>query len=203
MQNESITIARNSEAEDNSPDKEGRAMSGNTHRLSVEKLGEIARFPIPEGWQAAPSDSSEWAQPGYSKDFRPDDAPNAVLSVFHRGSSVPHAAFNAFKEILEEPPHRLNAAEIELIAQVLSKLADEDAFEIYQAETKAIAARKVLAVDGLWKLSGLLFHGIFIKSENEEVQEIFFEAAAQDFSKHISHVHASINSIAWMASVSA
>ncbi len=172
-------------------------MSASGTNLSVEKLGEIAKFSLPAGWTAASAENSQWAQAGYSRDFSPSDAPQAVLSIFHRGCSVPQKSFHDFTQILEEPAHKLNSEELDSIAQVLSKLADDEAFEIYNAEINVINGRKILAVDGSWKLSALLFHGIFIKSDNQEVQEIFFEAAPQDFAKHINEVRQSIAQIVW------
>lgn len=197
MENKGSAIALKSNAEDNSL-RQGisKFMSG---RLSITNLGEIAQFQVPEGWQALPEDRGGWAQSGYSRDFCPPDSPNVVLSIYNRGSSVPQEAFRKFLELLQEPAHKLESSELDSIAQVLSKLADEEAFEITNAETLMLSGRKILSVDGIWKLSGLIFHGIFISSDDQQVQEIFFESSPEDFSKYIQEVRNSVFQISWMA----
>ena len=102
--------------------------------------------------------------------------------------------------MLRRPPHVLSGEETGSINQVLSKMADEAAFELRSIVTAGINGRQVLIIDGLWRTTQTQFHGVMIASDasGQEIQEIFFEAPLASFVKHLPDVVRSIRTIAWI-----
>lgn len=203
IDNNDIVVASLASSSDNFRVSSGMAagaqMIEKNEGAIVIDIGEIHRFNAPRGWHEQPQEQTYWAHQGYSRDFCPADNPNATLSIYSRGTAISERSAESFQEILHSPVHVLSTPEIESITQVLSKLADQDAFAIGNAQTMTIAGRKVLIVDGEWKTSGIQFHGILLSSgvDGREIQEVFFEAPAQEFSKHLGEAVESICSIKW------
>ena len=174
-------------------------MTPKKNKPAIENVGEIAYFVAPDGWIEQPQEQSYFAHRGFSHDFCPPGNPNVTLSIYSRGTTISERSAESLQEILHTQLHSLSSSEIESITQVLSKLADQDAFKIHSAQTDFIAGKKVLIVDGHWKISKIQFHGALLASgmNYREIQEIFFEATGQEFSKHFDDATESICSIKW------
>jgi hypothetical protein len=165
---------------------------------AVNDLGQIAIFRLPAGWKEVLPEKSEWADQSYSCDFSPVHDPSALLSVYFRGSPVSEGTAERFHQLLRQPAHKLCQTEINSINQVLSKLADEDAFQMNSIETANINGRQALVVDGEWKTSQTQFHGLMIVDESgREIQEVFFEAPVAGFMKYLNEVVEAIRTIEW------
>jgi len=162
-------------------------------------LGQIACFRLPPSWKEVPQEKSEWSQRSYCRDFSPPDDPSAVLSVYFRGFMVSEGSAQRFRSLLQGQGHKLNTEEIDSINQVLSKLADQDAFELRSVLTGDIGGRGVLIIDGEWKTSQTQFHGLMLGADDSgrEIQEIFFEAPVTGFMKYLNVVVDSIRTIEW------
>jgi hypothetical protein len=166
---------------------------------SVVDLGQIAGFRPPVGWLELPPDRSVADGRSYGRDFSPPADPGAVLSIYFRGSLVSPASADCFAVLLAGLPHELAVREIDACAQVLSRMADQDAFEMRSLATADIGGRRVLVVDGEWKTTRKQFHGLMIATDGagREIQEIFFEAPPDSFTKHINEVVEAIRAVEW------
>jgi hypothetical protein len=170
------------------------------YRLVVEDLGRIAKLHIPEHWQETSSKpTQDWAQISYSRDFSPPNASEATLSIYFRGFLISESSAQRFLQLLIEPPHKLATQEINSINQVLSRIADEEAFAIREISTKDLSGCRVLIIDGEWKTSQTQFQGLMVAADvyGREIQEIFFEAPASSFMKYANVVTDSIRKINW------
>lgn len=175
-------------------------MKSDPYRLVVEDLGRIGKLHIPENWQEISSKPTpEWAQISYSRDFSPPNAPEATLSIYFRGFLISESSAQRFLELLQEAPHKLSNQEINSINQVLSRIADEEAFALRDIATINLGGRRLLIIDGEWKTSQTQFHGLMVTADEtgREIQEIFFEAPASSFMKYLNEVTDSIETIEW------
>ncbi len=167
-------------------------------QLKVSDLGAIATFSLPTGWVENIQAASQLAQQSYSRDFSPEEDSFSSLSVFFSGKQISETSANNFRAVISEFPHELSAEEINSISQVLSKMADEDAFDLRSAATAVVSGRRVLIVDGAWKKSQTQFYGLMTEvGESREIQEIFFEAKMTGFMKYLSVVVDSFQTIEW------
>ena len=176
-------------------------MNHTSERINVSDLGAIARFQAPPEWKEVTEEDSEaggFNRIYYSRDFSPG-IPAVTLSLFFRGTLVSDTSAKKFQNLLHKPDHELSPEEINSLSQVLSKLADEDAFLIRNCATVSISGRRVLVVDGEWKTSQTHFHGLMVDADESarEIQEIFFEAPAEAFEKYLKAVLESIRIIEW------
>lgn len=176
-------------------------MNNTREQVIVSNLGAIARLQIPNAWKEVTEPNSEpggFNRLNYSRDFSPGD-PSATLSVYFRGTLVSDGSASRFQALLHEPCHELTPEEISSLSQVLSKLADEDAFQIRSCGTAKISDRRVLLIEGEWKTTRIQFHGLMVDADPSarEVQEVFLEAPPESFQRHIKEVLDSINSIEW------
>jgi hypothetical protein len=173
-----------------------------SNRLTVRDLGQIAAFHIPANWIETTEEPTDpqWTRHAYSRDFSPPDDPSATLSIYFRSLEVSEASAGRFTTLLRQLPHELSAQEIGSINQVLSKMADEDAFDMRGAQTHELGNRRVLIIDGEWKASQAQFHGLMIQADDSgrEIQEIFFEAPLNSFMKYLNEVVDSIRTIEWI-----
>lgn len=174
-------------------------MTSDNKETVVRELGQIIRFCPPETWRQVPEEKSETGQRSYSIDFSPPDDSSAVLSVYFRGFLISAASAMRFESLLEEQPHVLSTEEVSALNMVLSKIADEDAFEIRCVQTSEISGRMALVIDGEWKTSHTQFHGLMVPLDEstQEIQEIFFEAPAASFAKYLNEVAECIRAIEW------
>lgn len=177
-------------------------MSQMSSKESIEDVGAIARMELPEGWielkSSTPDPGGFNLTSSSSRDFSPAD-PSAVLSLFYRGTLVSEGSAERFEQLLNKKDHELSTEEIDSINQILSKLADEDAFQKRTCYTLNIRGRRVLVVDGEWNKSQTQFHGIMlgVDESGRVIQEVFFEAPVGTFEKYLNEVKNAIGSIEW------
>ncbi|MBX9687444.1 MAG: hypothetical protein K2X27_12125 [Candidatus Obscuribacterales bacterium] len=198
----SLAIIKKSE--DNADLRNGKSTKAVSERNETDAnyvldIGAIESLRIPDGWIEKSPMPSEWATECLSRDFSPVDDENSTLSSFFRGSLISEASAFRFKRLLEEPAHELAEDEIFSIQQVLSKMAEKDAFEMRSLHTSEIAGKRVLIIDGEWKSTKMQFHGILFNADESgrAIQEIFFEAPLTPFLKYLADVVACIGSIKW------
>lgn len=168
----------------------------------VNDIGAIDKIVLPVQWVEHSSQSPDpggFALSSHSRDFSPEDTPSATLSLFYRGTLVSEGSAQRFNKLLQEMDHELSEAEIEAVSQILSKLADEDAFKKRNCYTLNITGRRVLVVDGEWKKSQTQFHGLLLSVDESGrvIQEIFFEAPPGAFEKYLEVALNSMRTIEW------
>lgn len=165
----------------------------------IQDIGRIACASLPASWHKAGSQETGWASPSQSLDFSPSGraAQNVLISFYRRGTPVSEESAEHFKTLLEEPCHNLTASELDSIRQILSKMADEDAFELRNASTNIIGGIKVLSLDGEWKRSSKQFHGILYPSKScpQQIEEVFFEAPPLDYLRYLHEAASVIKSL--------
>lgn len=170
-------------------------------QLIIRNVGAISELRLPAHWKelgAASPSEGEFELPPSSRDFSPGD-PSLTLSLFYRGSPVSENSAEALKAVFAQPDHELDKTEWDSIHQVLSRMADEEAFQKRKCFTLNIKGRRVLVVDGEWNRSQNQFYGLMlgIDGSGRVIQEVFLEGPENSFRNYLDEVNSAIRSIDW------
>jgi hypothetical protein len=167
---------------------------------SVRDIGQIARLDLPADWQAGPTQENAVA----ADLFKEYDAPNdndVKLCFYYRGMRCSALAGEAFHDLLKAPDHELSAEEYQSLQEILRN-KDADYFSKAKAYTEAINEKRVLVVEGSYDRTSstpIVNRTIYIDSDNTgtAVQEVYFQAPAIKFQKHLAEAEAALRSIHW------
>lgn len=161
----------------------------------------IETLPLPAGFSEAPPQVRDFANASVSREFHPAGDNDTTLVMYYRGNPTSTEAGQAFRHLLNQQPHTLSAQELQAISPTLGNLADPLAFDLRSARTATVGDRNVLVVDGQWRNSQTQFHGMMIDANGKGtvVQEVFFEANLQNYTRHINAVAQSLSRIRWKA----
>ncbi len=169
--------------------------------MIIKNVGAISELRLPAHWKelgVVPQSEGEYELPAVSRDFSPGD-PKVTLSLFYRGTPISENSAGALKTIVSQPDHELSKAEWNSIHQVLSKMADEEAFQKRKCFTLNIKGRRVLVIDGEWSKSQNQFYGLMlgIDGSGRVIQEVFLEGSEGSFSTYLEEVTSAMRSIEW------
>ncbi len=164
---------------------------------SIPGMAPIKGLDAPDGWSREITECG-LDRTSCSVSFTPPDGSDSTLSFYDRGFPVVGSGGEKFRQLINKPPHMLNADEIEQLSeQVIGPLADKSAFTITRAETQELNGKRVLTIDGDWS-SGKAFHGYFIPAPENRIREMYFEGDKPAFIQHLQSAIDSMRSIQWM-----
>lgn len=165
----------------------------------IDGMEPISAISIPNSWKR------EIVEPGFgevakSTSFLPPDGDGTALALYDRGYPIAASEALQFQSILDKAPHKLTAAEIEMLnEQVLGTVGDRSAFNITSAKTKMINGRNVLTIDGEWREGGKKFHGMYLPKDESGrmIQEMYYEGQEPHFSRHYSDAVKAMEAVRW------
>lgn len=165
--------------------------------LEIMNQGTIDSMKLPDGWLPARRINEAYLQQKEDQFKLPGS--DGVLNFFYRGSRLSEYAGAEFNAVLAAKPHTLSQNELAKIGMALDTLSDKKAFEMESARTIDLNGKRVLQVDGTWKVGGRKFHGILVDAGGRGtiVQELFYEATPDTFDAHVESVKKAIKTIQW------
>jgi hypothetical protein len=167
----------------------------------VVARGQIARMVLPSGFERGESKARDQNSQVSYEEFHPADAPDAMLCFFYRGHKMSAGGAEAFKDALAKPAHILSQAELQSLSEVLRDKAKSADFNILSARTEDLKGKRVMLIEGRYRSNQEDVTSMLIDASGDgrSVQEVFFQAPKQEYTKHIGGVRQALKSIEWKA----
>lgn len=161
-------------------------------------IGQVKQIEIPGGWEAGPDYNKRQHAATY-QEYHPAGAPECQLGFYYRGRRTSDAAGKTFHDLLDKPPHALTDAEFRSLEEIVRDKAKAEDFRLESAKTEDLNGKRVLRVKGRYVGNQNDAEHVFIDADGtgSAVQEVFFQAPKDKFSKHIKHAEDAIRSIRW------
>lgn len=184
--------------------------------MELSGLTSIKKIMLPQSWSAR---SERITQIMSIKSAYPSTHKDAEISFFKRRSALPPEDLEHFKDVLNQPPHRIadGEKELESISAVMGNAGDNQwtnrqtgyagpCFRLINAETIAINGRRVLLVKGTFikpenKQPINEYCGIYVNSVDDEVEELFLQVASHlgylEFERYLKLFLDALKTIEW------
>jgi hypothetical protein len=166
-------------------------------KFDLKNEGPISSMQLLEKWLEAKAVKA--VANDHLREFISTDNKNVKLCFYCRGNRIAAGAARDFHGILQEPDHILSEEEIESLSIVLRNAAYTESFSTSSIKTQTINGKRVLIVEGIWRVNQIFDLSIFIDSDNtgSVVQEIHFFAPALNSDNYLKDAHEAIESITW------
>jgi len=166
-------------------------------KFELKNEGQICSMQLPENWVEAKA--AKTSANDHLREFVSSANEDVKLCFYYRGKTIAAGAARDFYGILQEPDHMLSQDEIESLSIVLRNAAYTESFSTSSIKTQTINGRRVLIVEGIWRVNQIFDLSIFIDSDNTGsiVQEIHFFASALNYVNYRKEAQEAIESITW------
>jgi hypothetical protein len=165
---------------------------------TITDRGQIKSMTLPSGWEEGPSTSGGIGSRSF-REVHPAEFPDAKLCFYYRGLPTSEKSGDAFKAILDKPPHILSGAEISSLDEVLRGKDDKTVFSPLMIKTEDMNGKRVLTVNGRLNERQDDLKEILVDAEGtgRVVQEIYFQAPKELYTRYMKNAQQSMNSIEW------
>jgi len=166
----------------------------------VHDHGQIGTMTLPEGWvEAPPREFMGGIGTRALREFYPPEQPEARLYLYYRGLPVSTTAGARFHKLLQAPPHNLTENELQLLSEALEDKANPDDFIVSDARIDDWNGKRVLVIEGKYTEVELDCLELFIdaSSDGRAIQEVYYQAPHEVYSKYLPAARASLQSITW------
>jgi len=163
--------------------------------------GQVDSMVFPVGWVAGepaenPGIGSRWFREVYR-----EDSPDTSICFFYRGLPVADGPAAAFRGVLDRPPHPLSDDELQSLSRILEHKTPfkSELFELTSARTEDWNGKNVMIVEGQYKESDDRIFEIYVDADGTGrfVQEIFYQAPGDQFSKFADEAQSALLSVKW------
>ena len=161
-------------------------------------IGQVSAMSLPPGWKEGKPEKSGTGTSSF-REFHPEERPDAKLCFYYRGRRLSEEAGRTFHSILEKPAHILSPVEVQSLQEVLRDRARPDDFSMLVCKTEDLNGKRVLVVEGRYKQTQEETRAILVDSDGTgtAVQEIYYQAPKDDFSKYLLTASSAMKSIQW------
>ncbi|MDP3506730.1 MAG: hypothetical protein Q8T09_01950 [Candidatus Melainabacteria bacterium] len=166
-------------------------------KFELKNECQIDSMQLPENW--GETKSAKTSANDQLREFVSGANEDVKLCFYYRGKTIAAGAARDFHGVLQEPDHILTEEEIESLSIVLRNAAYAESFSTSSIKTQTIKGKRVLIVEGIWRVNQIFDLSIFIDSDNtgSAVQEIHFFAPALNHANYLKEAHEAIESITW------
>ncbi len=166
-------------------------------KVELKNEGQISSMQLPENWVEAKAVKTLAGD--QLREFISSANEDVKLCFYYRGKTIAAGAARDFCGILQEHDHMLSEEEIESLSIVLRNAAYAESFATSSIKTQTINGKRVLIVEGIWRVNQIFDLSIFIDSDNtgSAVQEIHFFAPALNYASYLNDALVAIESITW------
>jgi hypothetical protein len=166
-------------------------------KFELKNEGQISSMQLPENWVEAKA--AKTSANDHLREFVSSANEDVKLCFYYRGKTIGAGSARDFHGILQEPDHMLSEEEIESLSIVLRNAAYAESFSTSSIKTQTVNGKRVLIVEGIWRVNQIFDLSIFIDSDNtgSVVQEIHFFAPALNSDNYLKDAHEAIESITW------
>src|SRR5262249_1640887 len=112
---------------------------------AIISRGQVHQMQMPDGWLGTSKNRGENVD-SYLE-FHPPDAPDAMIVLYNPGTRLPDRTAESLRNILNQPPHDLTAAELASLREVIDEKMDPNDFEIKTAQTRDHNGKRVLVIE--------------------------------------------------------
>lgn len=161
-------------------------------------IGQVARLALPEGFVEGKERSGEVGN-NHFKDYHLANDPEIQLYFQYRGHRINRAAAGAFRDLLAKQTGTVSADELKKIREVLDDKSNPKDFRVDLAKTQDINGKRVLIVEGFYRLWDLRARTVFVDADEtgSVVQEITFQVPSSKIGKHYASGVKALESIQW------
>ncbi len=171
----------------------------------MEGLGRIYSMTLPPGWvETSQKDGGSRLFSGMIqyREFQPPASPETFLAYWNRGflgNALTPRTGKAFIKVLSEAPHTLSTKEVEGLSELLGKAGNTQRFSILDVRTMQLNGNRVLVVDGTWTDNRDRAAIVMFPSDSTGtlVEQICYEASAEDYSRYLDFASNALLSIKW------
>jgi hypothetical protein len=164
----------------------------------LSESGAIKTIALPPSWQHRLEHRS--ADGRVVSAFIAPDSPAVEFCIYRRPSAISQEAGASFLRVLVAPFHELTGDEIESLDILLESMAKSESFDLRSASTGYLNGKRILRVEGFWKLLGTKTIAVFTNEDDAGciVQAIYYSAPDALFEKFLPEASAAFQSVEWM-----
>lgn len=159
-------------------------------------LGGVELGKLPSGWvQVQPNFSYR----GSLKQFGPPAGKQTAITIHHY--RMKKSTGRNLKKIFAAPPHSLDSAELEELADLVPECSNDAVFILSYAKTIDLAGRRVLVIEGKNKQTSKDSYFVYTASADtgfEDYTSVSFEAPHEDYVRYRDQAIEAIHSLTFI-----
>ncbi len=167
-------------------------------KMEITDIGQVQRMVLTDQWTVPAHQPEVPAGSGFHEYFV-KDRPEVKICFYYRGRRTSERSGEAFRGVLQKPPHVLLASEIDALAETLRNKDDKSVFSLLNARTEDINGKRILIVEGRYIAKQYDTQALYIDSDGTgtAVQEVYYQAPKQEYAIFLKQAREAIKSIQW------
>lgn len=176
-------------------DKPVSIKSANKSGVTIEDVGQVRQIELPANW--TPVENAP-AQGGSTfKALADKEHPEAKLCFYYRGVRVDAQSAERFSELLKQPDHQLNKAELQALSPITRDKYDPQEFALFGAATSTINGKRVLEVEGRYGAKQVDTKALYFDADGKgAVQEIYYQGPKDEIGS-MAQARKALKNIQW------
>lgn len=164
----------------------------------IANYGQIKRLVLPDEWQE--SDTTSSGSHGLDlREFLLSSHKDVRLCIYYRGFPLSTESGEAFRRILQPPPHFLTMEEMTNLDELLEDSSNLELFSPASAQTLDVGGKRVFILEGRWIQLGWNTYALYAACDDSGtvVQQIYFLSPVTDYTGLLPNVRLFLDSIEW------